>query len=117
MFTNFVVPPATGDPPEITRLSTNLSSITDTVTAGGSLQWFADCLVERAFITREAARGILGMHGVAATEKAGQLMDSVFTKINGSDNKRHWFDEFVDIFSHDRTYAELVKRLRISGKM
>ena len=105
-----------GEPPEITALSTNLSSITDTLTAGGSLQWFADCLVERAFITREAASGIRDTTGISPAEKASKLMDSVFAKINGSDNKRHWFHEFVDMFSHDRAYAELVERLRIPGK-
>ena len=101
----------TGEPPEITRLTTNLIHITDAVTAGGSPQWFADCLVERAFITREAASGIRDTTGISPAVQASRLMDSVFTKINGSDNKRHWFDEFVDIFSHDRAYAELVETL------
>ena len=105
-----------GEPPEITGLSTNLSSITEAVTAGGSPQWFADCLVERAFITREAAIGIRDTPGISPAEKAHKLMDSVFAKINGSDNKRHWFHEFVDIFSHDRAYAELVESLMRHGK-
>ena len=98
-------PPDTGESPEITALSTNLSRITDAVTAGGSPQWFADCLVERAFVTREAASGI---HGVTISK----LMDSVFAKIRQSEKKSHLFHEFVDIFSHDKAYAELVERLR-----
>ena len=105
-----------GEPPEITGLSTNLSTITEAVTAGGSPQWFADRLVERAFITREAAIGIRDTPGISPAEKASKLMDSVFARINGSDDKRHWFHEFVDIFSHDRAYAELVESLMRHGK-
>ena len=105
-----------GEPPEITGLSTNLSTITEAVTAGGSPQWFADRLVERAFITRGVASRIRDTSGISPAEKASKLMDSVFGKINGSDDKRDWFHEFVDIFSHDRAYAELVERLRIPGK-
>ena len=98
--------------PEITALTTNLSSITEAVTAGGSPQWFADRLIEKAFITRQAARGIRDTSGISPAVQASKLMDSVFAKINGSDNKSHWFDKFVDIFSHDRAYAELVERLK-----
>ena len=37
------------EPREITALIANLNSITDTVTVGDSMQWFANSLVERAF--------------------------------------------------------------------
>ena len=36
----------------------------------------------------------------------------MFAKIRQSEKKSHWFHEFVDIFSHDKAYAELVERLR-----
>ena len=113
-FTTVVIapPPDTGESPEITALSTNLSHITDAVTAGGSLQWFADCLVERAFITREAASGIHDIHGLTPAEKASKLMSCVFAKIRQSEKKSHSFHQFVDIFSHDKAHAELMERLR-----
>ena len=101
----------TGEPVEITTLIRNISYITNTVTVGGALQWFANCLVEKAFIPHGVALGILGMSGVAPAQQAGQLLNSVFAKIHGSRDKRHWFNEFVDIFSHDTAYNDLVKSL------
>jgi hypothetical protein len=103
---------AGGEPDEITALRTNLNLITDTVTVGDNLQWFANSLVEKAFITQRAAEGILGTSGVAPDRLAGKLMDSVFAVIRASDRKRHWFDQFVDVFSNDAAYAELAKRLK-----
>ena len=100
---------------EITILTKNISYITDTVTVGGALHWFANCLVEKAFIPYGVALGILGMSGVAPAQQAGQLLNSVFAKIRGSQDKRHWFNEFVDIFSHDRVHQDLVDRLRREG--
>ena len=103
-----------GEPVEIAALRTNITSISNVVTVGGNLQWFANCLVEKAFITRENAQGILGRCGLTPTQQASQLMDSVFAKIRG---KRHWFDAFVNIFSHDAAHADLMQRLRMAGKL
>ena len=97
---------------EITALRTNLTSISDVVTVGGNLQWFTDHMVEKAFISQRAARGILDVHGVTSAKQASQLMDSVFAKIRVSEEERHWFNEFVDIFSHDAAYSDLVRRLK-----
>ena len=102
---------AEGEPREITALRSNLTSITDTVTVGGNIQWFANRLVEKAFITQRAVQEILGSATTPAN-RAGQLIDSVFVAIRMSDRKRHRFDEFVSIFSTDRTYAELVEKLQ-----
>ena len=98
-----------GKPVEITRLNNNLGFITNAVTR--NLQWFANCLVEKAFITRRDAQEILGTVGVPPTRQASQLMDSVFAKIDVSDEKRRVFLEFVDIFSHDTVYKHLVDKL------
>ena len=100
-----------GEPPEITALRTNLTSLTDTVTVGDNLQWFSNCLVEKAFITQRAAQAILG-GGATPANKAGQLIDGVFAVIRTSDRKNHWFAELVSIFSTDRAYAELVEKLK-----
>ena len=100
---------------EITALTKSISNITDTVTVGGALHWFANQLVEKSFISQIAVKGILGVYGVPPAQQAGQLLDSVFAKIRGSRDKRHWFNEFVDIFSHDTAYDELVTRLRQEG--
>ena len=105
-------PPDTREPPEITTLKTNRELIIDTVSVGDSLQWFAGRLVAKAFIPEREAQGICGTHGVATAEKASQLMDSVVAKLRASDNKSRQFHEFVDTFSHDRRYAELVKSLK-----
>ena len=106
-----------GEPPEITALKTNREVIIDTVSVGGTLQWFADCLVAKAFIADKTARGRLSIHGITAAEKASQLMDGVFAKINGSDNKKtYWFREFINIFVGDRAHQDLVEKLRKAGK-
>ena len=64
----------TGEPPEITVPSTNIGHITDAVTARGSLQRFADFLVENTFITPEVASGIRDKH---LAEKASmRLIDT-----------------------------------------
>ncbi|CAI8024457.1 hypothetical protein GBAR_LOCUS14192, partial [Geodia barretti] len=101
-----------GEPPQITALRTNLTSITDTVTVGGNLQWFANRLVEREFIPRRVAQEILDVTGATPAKKAGQLMDSVFAVLRITNEKRRWFDEFVSIFSTDKAYAELVAKLK-----
>ena len=99
---------------EITALTNNLQFITNTV--GQNLEWFANQLVAKAFIPFPTALGILGTNGLVPAAKAGQLMSSVFTQIRGSpDRKRHWFNEFVDIFSHDRAYQGLVESLMKEG--
>ena len=102
---------AEGEPREITALRSNLTSITDTVTVGGNIQWFANRLVEKAFITQRAVQEILGSATTPAN-RAGQLIDSVFVAIRMSDRKRLRFDEFVSIFSTDRAYSELVEKLQ-----
>ena len=102
-----------GEPAEITALNANLTGITETVTTGGNLQWFSNRLVEKNFLTRCSAQGILSTAGVTADSKAGQLVDSVYTKMRGTaEQRRHWFNDFVDIFSHDGAYADLAMNLR-----
>ena len=101
-----------GEAAEITALNANMTAITEEVTTGGNLQWFSDRLVEKNFLTRRSARGILSIAGVTADSKAGQRVDSVYTKMRGT--ARHWFNEFVDIFSHDGAYADLARDLRRS---
>ena len=71
----------------------------------------------KGFITWGAAHGILSTHGVTSTRQASQLMGSVFTRIYDSNEKRYLFDEFVDIFSHDAAYKDLVRRLRREGEL
>ena len=105
---------ATDEPVEISALNANISFITDTLAAPGTLQWFADRLVGKNFLPRRVAQGILGTLGVSPDRQAGQLIDSVFTKIRTSDRKREWFDSFVDIFSSEASYAELVRKLKRS---
>ena len=101
-----------GEPQEITALRTNLTSITDTVTVGGNLQWFANRLVEKAFIPRRVAQEILDVSGATPASKAGHLMDSVFVALGTTDERRRRFDEFVSIFSTDEAYAGLVSKCR-----
>ena len=104
-----------GEPAEITALNAHMTAITETVTTGGNLQWFSERLVAKNFLTRRSARGILGIAGVIPDSMAGQLMDSVYTKMRGTaEQRRRWFNEFVDIFSHDGAYADLTRNLRRS---
>ena len=99
------------EPVEISALNANVSFITDTVS--GNLQWFANSLVEKNFITRRVAQGVLATPQLAPDRQAGQLLDSVFTKIRTSDTRqRQWFDAFVDIFSREGAYQDLVRRLK-----
>ena len=101
-----------GEPPEIAALRTNLTSITDAVTVGGNLQWFSNCLVEKAFIPRRVAQEILDVSGATPASKAGHLMDSVFVVLRTTDERRRRFDEFVSIFSTDEAYAGLVSKFK-----
>jgi hypothetical protein len=101
-----------GEPLEITALRTNLTSITDTVKVGGNLQWFANRLVEKAFISRRVAQEILDVSGVPPARKAAQLMDSVFVVLQTTEERRRRFDEFVSTFSTDEAYAELVSKFK-----
>ena len=105
-----------GEPIEITALRTNLVFITDTVTAKGTLQWFTNHLVGKAFIAQSEAEGILGACGVPPVRQASQLMDAVFTRIRFSDERKRLFLEFVSIFSHDPVYEDLVTKLRREGE-
>ncbi|CAI8027215.1 hypothetical protein GBAR_LOCUS15577, partial [Geodia barretti] len=77
-----------GEPQEITALRTNITSLTDTVTVGDNLQWFSNCLVEKAFVAQRAAQAILG-GGATPAHKARQLIDGVFAVIRTSDRKSH----------------------------
>ena len=106
-----------GEPVEITALRTNLVFITDTVTAvQGTLQWFANCLVERSFIAQRDAMGILGTYGVPPARQASLLMDAVFARMHLSDERKRLFLEFVNIFSNDPVYGDLVMKLRREGE-
>ena len=106
-----------GEPVEITALRTNLVFITGTVTAvQGTLQWFANRLVEKSFIAQSEAQGILGTYGVPPVRQASQLMDAVFARIRFSDERKRLFLEFVNIFSHDPVYGDLVTKLRREGE-
>ena len=102
---------SSAEPLEVTALRTNLNHITTTLNVA-ELQWFANCLVEKAFITRVAAQGILNVSGDTPARKVGQLMDSVCSKIEVWDKKRDWFNKFVSIFSANEAHAELVRKLK-----
>ena len=110
---HFTILPVSGEAVEIRTLTRNLSHITAAVTVGGTPQWFADHLVEQGFIARNTAQGILGTHGITPAQQAGQLLDSVFAQINGSDRKRQWFNKLTEIFSQDRAHTQLAERLQL----
>ena len=110
---DFTILPVSGEAVEIRVLTRNLSQITAAVTVGGTPQWFADHLVEGGFIARDTAQGILGTHGITPAQQAGQLLDSVFAQINGSDRKRQWFNKLTEIFSQDRAHTQLAERLQL----
>lgn len=96
---------------EMSAIRQNISHITDAVTVGDSLQWFSNKLVEKAFITQQASRGILDVHISTPAEKAGELLNSVFVKLRNCGGKK-WFNKFVNIFSKDAAHAELANKLR-----
>ena len=88
--------------------------ITEVVTVGNNLQWFAGKLVEKGFIHQQATFEILGKHDITPEERVGRLLESVFAVIRNTDRKKHWFDEFNAIFSKESEYVQLVDRLRNS---
>ena len=100
------------EPVEITALTDNIQIIKDSV--ANALQWFSDSLVQRKFIARKKAQGIVKKTSVDESEKISLLMDEVYTKIENEDNKRECFDKFVGIFSGDSAHKQLVKKLRSS---
>ena len=102
-----------GEPVEVAVLKDNLVFITDAITQ--NLQWFADCLVEKAFISSGSAHEILCTHEDTPALQAGRLMDSFFARISVSDEKRKLFEEFVNIFSRKTPYNDLVEKLMREG--
>ena len=56
-----------GEPVEVAALRQNLADVTKTVE--GDLQTFATNLIQKEFIAREEARGILDTHGIIPSEK------------------------------------------------
>ena len=102
---------ANKEAPEIAAIRSNKESITESILVGDTLHWFADQLVEKGFITRRAAEGILDILATPPREKARKLLGSVFTKLENADDKKIWFDKFVSIFSGEPAYEELVKKL------
>ena len=86
---------------EVAVLKNNLVFITDAITQ--NLQWFADCLVEKAFISSESAHEILCTHEDAPA------------RISVSNEKRKLFEDFVNIFSHETAYNDLVEKLMREG--
>ena len=96
---------------EVAALRQNLTDVTKTVE--GDLQTFATNLIQKEFIAREEAQGILDTYGIMPSEKASQLMSSVFVK-RKCQIKR---DKFVEIFSTEAAHSELVTKLNrsISG--
>ena len=102
---------AESEPVEIAKLNDNLELITST--AASDLQWFANKLVEKRFIVRSKAQGILRKTGVTQADKAGELLDEVYTIIQHAEDERGmWFDKFVAIFSGQAAHSMLVKRLK-----
>ena len=99
-----------GEPAEITAIRKNINGIVAAVTVG-NLQWFADSLVQEAFIAEATAHGILHKQGTAPDSQARELLHGVFTKLRIVENKRDWFERFIAIFD-DPTYAELVQQLK-----
>ena len=99
---------------EITALVDHTDIIENTVTIGGAPRWFGNKLVEKGFLTRRDANNILDPLGVPPLTQASQLMKSVYAKIESSaaETRRQWFHKFVDIFSRDAAYADLVSKLR-----
>lgn len=105
---------------EITALTNNRGFITDTVTVGRNVQWFAKCLVESMFITQEDAQVILSTRGATPTEQANRLLDRVLATIRKPDSdhgRRGLFYDFVNIFGHDPAYQDLVKKVMDGGKL
>ena len=101
------------EPVEVAVLKNNLVFITDAIAQ--NLQWFADCLVEKAFISSGSAHEILCTHEDTPAQQAGRLMDSVFARISVSDEKRKLFEDFVNIFSRETAYNDLVEKLMREG--
>jgi hypothetical protein len=92
-------------------LQNNIRYIKDHVISVGSLQWFADNLVEKRFIARRRSQGILNTSGLAPDHQASQLLDSVFTKFDVTDEKAQWYREFIDI-SKDEVFKDLIKKMK-----
>lgn len=101
-----------GETPEIAALRQNLGMLNETIS--GNLQWFSNELVEKAFITQGQAGNILGIHGIGPAEKASKLLDSVFTVLRHTDERKIWFDKFVAILSPEGAYVDLINKLKRS---
>ena len=99
-----------GEPSEIAAIRQNMEMISAHVRRNP--RWFANKLVEKAFVTQDEASNILDTDGIGPVKQAAKLLDSVVTVLKYTDKRKAWFDEFIDIFSPEAAYVELVEKLK-----
>ena len=97
---------ACGELPEKYALRIHLTDITDVVEL--NMDRIGTSLVQKKFITAHQLRNIAGP---TPASRAGSLMRCVESKIDTSDNREKWFEEFVLILANDTTADDLVKKL------
>ena len=100
---------AGGEPPEKYVLRIHLTEVTDVVEL--NLEVIGNRLVEKNFMTQRQKHNIIGVIGQNAASKANSLMRCVESKIDTSDKREKWFEEFVLILANDTASDELVEKL------
>ena len=110
-----VIVMALQESPEKYVIRTNLVEVTRAVTE--NLDRVSDRLVEKGFMTVNAAIGIKGTLGTTTSSKASEFMQQVLSKTH-NEKREEWFEKFVGILGNDTAEQELVQKLiRDYGKL
>ena len=95
--------------PEINALRRNHDDIVGAMSH--DLDYFKRVFVQAGFIRSSNASGIMGLLGVSASEKAGQLLESLLTQISESTpqgTRQQKFHKFVEMLMREASTEDVV---------
>ena len=91
---------------------------TTMILSGGAmthdLDYFKRVFVQAGFIRSSNASGIMGLLGVSASEKAGQLLESLLTQISEStpqETRQQKFHKFVEMLMREASTEDVGNRI------
>ena len=102
--------------PEINALRRNHDDIVGAMSH--DLDYFKRVFVQAGFIRSSNASGIMGLLGVSASEKAGQLLESLLTQISQStpqETRKQKFHKFVEMLMREASTEDVNRILHSYG--
>ena len=97
--------------PEYRTIQKNTAKINEVISSKNELNSFADKLVEKDFISKLTADGIVQTQGIRDYNKVSQLMQSVGSQISTASNPTPPFKTFITILSSITSLSQLADEL------